>query len=94
MVPLRTCVACREQRPQQGLIRVSRISEGALEVFAPGAGQGAKGRSAYICLTQECVDRALRESRKRVPLGYALRTAGSKVDPTVEEKIRAILGAN
>lgn len=90
LIPLRTCVACREQRPQEGLIRISRTAAGVLEVFAPVMSRAAKGRSAYVCPTFECVERALKESRKRVPLGYALRT---KIDSTVEGKIRAILGA-
>lgn len=90
VVPLRTCVACREQRPQRELIRVSRIRTGELMVFAPEMSQAAKGRSAYICCTRECVDRALKEKGKRMPLGYALRM---KIGPEVEEKIHAILGA-
>ncbi len=83
-------MACRNQRPQSELIRVAKTLgvAGALTVFSPHSSLAAKGRSAYICPTQECIEGALKEYKKRAPLGHALRTP---LDPAVVAKIRGIL---
>ncbi len=50
-IPQRTCVACREVRPKQQLIRLVCGIEGGVEVDTGGK---MAGRGAYLCRAQEC----------------------------------------
>ena len=76
-VPMRTCIACREQKPKKEMTRVVRNADG--EIFADLTGKAA-GRGAYICNAEEC--------RKKLAdkklLHKAFRTA---VDGTVYEAL-------
>jgi len=66
--PVRTCVGCREEAGQRGLIRIVRRAEGGGAVDATGR---AMGRGAYLHADPACVETA----RKRRALDRALRTA-------------------
>lgn len=55
--PQRSCIACREQRPQRELIRLVRTAEGAVKVDESPA--RAAGRGAYLCPDPACWRRAL-----------------------------------
>ena len=54
-VPLRTCVACGEKKPQGELLRV--VSRGG-EVPELDAAGRAPGRGAYLCGRAACVEKA------------------------------------
>ncbi len=53
--PIRTCVACREQRHAQALLRLRIDAEGTLDFADPGPRPG--GRSAWVCPTATCIRR-------------------------------------
>lgn len=53
--PERTCVGCRTRRPQSELLRLRRRADGQL---VPARRVDA-GRSAYLCPTRGCYDRAV-----------------------------------
>lgn len=53
---MRTCVACRTNRPKRELVRVVRTVEGSLVVDRRGK---VSGRGAYLCPSLDCVNRAL-----------------------------------
>ena len=57
-IPMRTCVACREERPKCELVRVVRVSPELAEVDRTGR---KNGRGAYLCPAQECWDLAQRK---------------------------------
>lgn len=59
-VPLRLCIACREQKPKRDLLRIVRTAEGEL-VYDPRGKQ--PGRGAYICCRPRCLQQAIK-SRK------------------------------
>ncbi|MGB1013434.1 MAG: YlxR family protein [Nannocystaceae bacterium] len=66
--PIRTCVACRARRPNNALLRVRRSPQGDI-VPAVRRRDNAhlQGRSAYLCPTKNCFDRAIkRRSLSRV----------------------------
>ncbi len=65
-VPLRTCIACRQQRAKRDLVRVVRTPEGTIEIDSRGK---RSGRGAYLCPSHQCLERALTEGI----LGRALR---------------------
>ena len=63
-VPLRTCIACHQQRAKRELIRVVRTPEGTLEIDPRGK---RAGRGAYLCTDGACWETA------QGKLGHALR---------------------
>ena len=72
-VPQRTCVACRQTRPKQELIRLVHIPDGSIEVDTGGR---KTGRGAYLCQAQECWEIGLKGDR----LEHALRITLSRDD--------------
>lgn len=53
-IPMRTCIACREEKPKRDMLRVVKNAAG--EVSLDFSGKLA-GRGAYICNSAECVKR-------------------------------------
>ena len=51
-ISMRTCIACREEKPKKEMLRVVRSSEGAISLDFSGK---LPGRGAYICNSAECV---------------------------------------
>ena len=56
--PTRTCLGCRRRRPKTEMVRLVRRADGRVE-----ADRTAAGRGAYVCATDECLERALRPAR-------------------------------
>ncbi|RKD34476.1 RNase P modulator RnpM [Thermohalobacter berrensis] len=59
-IPLRKCVGCGESKPKKELIRVVRNKEGQVNIDQTGK---AKGRGAYICKGEECINKAIKEKK-------------------------------
>jgi uncharacterized protein len=55
-VPLRTCIACQQQRPKREMVRIVRTPEGMIEIDRKGK---QAGRGAYVCLAPDCWNVAL-----------------------------------
>ena len=66
-IPQRTCIACRQKRDKQALIRLVRTANGAVELDLSGK---KPGRGVYLCTQKECWE----EGFKRNRLERALRT--------------------
>ncbi|GAC1326330.1 MAG: hypothetical protein NVSMB22_17160 [Chloroflexota bacterium] len=64
-IPLRSCVACRDNKPKRELVRVVRLEDGSVAVDRTGK---QNGRGAYLCPAQECWQAA----QKRKSLNHAL----------------------
>lgn len=77
-IPMRMCVACRQMRPKNELLRVVRTEDGQAVIDRTGK---RNGRGAYLCAEQACLDRAI----KTRALERALEIA---VDETVRERLR------
>ena len=78
--PQRSCIACREQRPQRELIRLVRSAEGPVKVDEPPG--HAAGRGAYLCPEAACWRRAL-----------AGQTVGRALRASLTDEDRAALSA-
>ena len=65
-IPQRTCVACRQVKEKQELIRLVRVSDTKIEIDTESK---AVGRGAYLCLNRDCWLVGLESGR----LEYALR---------------------
>lgn len=66
-LPVRTCVACRQQRYKDELLRIARTPTGRVEVD-PHAKK--PGRGAYVCYNSNCMARAVTKGH----LGRSLKT--------------------
>jgi predicted RNA-binding protein YlxR (DUF448 family) len=80
--PRRTCIACREVRGKDQLVRLVRRAEGAVVVDARGT---APGRGAYVCRGPGCADRLVKGGRA----SQAFRRP-SKVAPEVAAAVHAM----
>lgn len=56
-VPLRQCIACRTQKPKRELMRIVRNPEGVLLFDSKGK---MSGRGAYLCVSHECLHKAVK----------------------------------
>ena len=50
-IPMRMCIACREMKPKQEMMRVVKNADG--DIYADPTGK-APGRGAYVCDNEEC----------------------------------------
>jgi len=57
-IPLRMCVGCREMKPKKELLRVVRSPEGQVALDLTGK---KSGRGAYVCPSEGCLMRALKQ---------------------------------
>lgn len=53
-IPVRMCVACREGKPKNEMLRIVKNTAG--EIMLDFSGKLA-GRGAYICNSEECIRR-------------------------------------
>ena len=67
-IPLRQCVGCGEDKEKKAMLRVIKTSEG--EILLDDTGK-KNGRGAYLCLSRECLDKAI----KNHGLERSLKTA-------------------
>ncbi len=67
-MPVRMCTGCREHRLKKELIRVVRSPQGEISIDFSGK---KSGRGAYLCLSRECLDKAI----KNHGLERSLKTA-------------------
>ena len=50
-IPMRTCIACRTEKPKKELIRIVKTKDGAFSVDKTGK---VSGRGAYLCDNEAC----------------------------------------
>lgn len=55
-IPLRICTGCGESKPKKDLIRVLRTPLDEIVIDTTGK---KNGRGAYICLSTECLQKAI-----------------------------------
>ena len=70
-IPQRTCVACRQIKAKQELVRLVRASDNKVEVDLGGK---KAGRGAYLCRAKRCWEAGLKSNQ----LEYTLRTTISQ----------------
>ena len=54
-IPMRKCVGCQEMKNKKEMIRVIKTPEGTFMLDATGK---KNGRGAYVCPSEECLQRA------------------------------------
>jgi hypothetical protein len=83
-VPIRTCIACRQEAGKRELVRVVRTPSGSVQVDPTGK---LAGRGAYICRTRACWAQVLQGQR----LSGALKTTLSAEDLAALQAFAATL---
>ncbi|MGN1020758.1 MAG: RNase P modulator RnpM [Aristaeellaceae bacterium] len=68
-IPMRMCVGCREMKPKKELIRVVRSPEGVVSMDPVGK---KPGRGAYVCRSEACLKRAIKQKQLERQLETAL----------------------
>lgn len=82
--PIRTCLGCKQKSEKLNLIRIVRTQNSKVEIDKSGR---ANGRGGYICLTNQCIDKAL----KKKLIDKALKVNISEDDlKDLEEKLYEI----
>ena len=76
-IPVRMCVGCREMKEKRALLRIVKNAEGAISFDRVGK---APGRGAYVCKSEECLTKAVRQHQ----LERALET---KIDEAVYQQL-------
>lgn len=56
-VPMRKCVGCGEMKSKKEMMRVLKTSE---EEFVLDATGKKNGRGAYLCLSKDCLEKAVK----------------------------------
>lgn len=72
---LRLCVACRERKDQRELIRV--VAPPDEEGVQIDSNTKARGRGAYVCIDEKCIEQALKRGafrqhlKRQIPEDFA-----------------------
>jgi len=81
-IPLRQCIACRNQKPKRELVRIVRNAEGQL-LFDPKG--KLPGRGAYLCVSADCLHKAIKEN-------LFTRHLDSTPDPALLAELEDLIG--
>ena len=57
-VPMRTCIACRSEKPKKELIRIVKSKEGVFSIDKTGK---LNGRGAYLCDCKACAEKIIKK---------------------------------
>lgn len=68
-IPIRSCISCRAKRNKEDLIRLVLDAEGMVARDESGK---ARGRGAYVCASEACLEKLKRDNR----VNRALRKDG------------------
>ena len=82
-IPMRKCVGCQEMKPKKELIRVLRNETGAFSLDTTGR---KNGRGAYVCLSRQCFEKAVKTKGLERSFGQAIpKEVYEKLEREMEE---------
>ncbi len=79
-IPMRTCIACRQEKPKKELIRVVKNKEGEFRLDKTGK---LNGRGAYICNDKACMEKVIK--KKLLSHAFEVEVASEVYDAIWEE---------
>ena len=59
-IPMRRCLGCMESKPKNELCRIVKDKDNNIKIDNSGK---AEGRGAYICINEDCLDKAIKSKR-------------------------------
>lgn len=78
-VPMRTCIACRTEKPKKELVRVVKFGD---EIKLDLTGK-ANGRGAYVCKDKECIMKL--KKQKMLNRAFSMEVKEEVYDCILEE---------
>jgi predicted RNA-binding protein YlxR (DUF448 family) len=78
-IPMRTCIACRAEKPKKELVRVVKFND-QIKLDLTGK---ANGRGAYVCNCKECI--AKLKKGKMLNRAFSMPVEESVYDSIMEE---------
>ncbi len=66
---MRMCLGCREMKPKKELLRIVHGPDGSVTADTTGK---KPGRGAYICISEECLQKALKQKQLEKAFGCPL----------------------
>ncbi len=79
-VPMRTCIACRSEKPKKELIRIVKTKDGEFTVDKTGK---ISGRGAYLCDDKACAEKVIK--RKLLKHSFGVEVADGVYEKLTEE---------
>ncbi|MBQ3116200.1 MAG: YlxR family protein [Clostridia bacterium] len=77
--PMRTCIACRTEKPKIELIRVVKFGD---QITLDKTGK-ANGRGAYVCNNKECIEKL--KKQKMLNRAFSCQVADEIYDKIMED---------
>ena len=78
-IPMRTCIACRTEKPKKELVRVVKFGD-SIKLDLTGK---ANGRGAYVCNDKECI--AKLKKQKMLNRAFSCEVEERVYDAIMEE---------
>lgn len=78
-IPMRTCIACRAEKPKKELVRVVKTEDG-VKLDLTGR---ANGRGAYVCNDEGCI--AKLKKQKSLNRAFSCQVPDEVYDAITEE---------
>ncbi len=70
-LPMRTCIACRVEKPKKELIRIVKTKDGEFTVDKTGK---VSGRGAYLCDNKACAEKVIKKKLLKNAFGVEVST--------------------
>ena len=77
--PMRTCIACRTEKPKKELVRVVKFGE---EISLDLTGK-KNGRGAYVCRDKGCIEKL--KKHKLLSKAFSMQVSEEVYDKIMEE---------
>ena len=83
-IPMRTCIACREEKPKKEMLRVVKNAAGEIRLDFSGK---LPGRGAYVCGSEVCIKKL--KKYRLLNKAFSSEVAPDVYDAIEEEFLRA-----
>ena len=83
-IPMRTCIACREEKPKKEMLRVVKNAAGEIRLDFSGK---LPGRGAYVCGSEACIKKL--KKYRLLNKAFSSEVAPDVYDAIEEEVLRA-----
>ena len=83
-IPMRTCIACREEKPKKEMLRVVKNAAGEIRLDFSGK---LPGRGAYVCGSGACIKKL--KKYRLLNKAFSSEVAPDVYDAIEEEFLRA-----
>ena len=88
-IPMRQCTGCREMKSKKEMIRVLRTAENEIILDATGK---KNGRGAYLCFSEECLEKAIKNHGLERSLKMAVPASKRSLDQLKNNKVLSLIG--